>query len=449
MKRNLILFAIACALAAFTYFFQELKDREQYTEEQKRGLLLDPQKLGELKGFKLPSITLSKQGNKYLLASGEIADERKVDWFMTILAGIKMKRVLPESEWDPSKRDQFFPNNEEKVEFVFENGRVTFLLGQKLTFDQSFYMEVVNGEEVSRVVAFDSGPMETIYDKEQGHRSDHRYRRFQSLFYLKPDFFRDYRIFRHWMTKKWSLLEVDVDSRRNRHYSINFPEASTNPPVPFFLKKNKKVMRKYEELLVEMEGKRYALEVDQDFEKEPLGTLVVNSTQGEARLTLLRSKRDSKAYYLKSSLDERIYLLEDKYARVFFQPVQEFWEMKLSEKPIQKVTIKFPKEEAVEVNFERKDGQFKAISSGKEASHKSFKELVSFLSRPASHWVAGVGVEEGYIEQFAVDWGLGPFFLMIRSGEVLLYHKEKAQGLVFTLEGSPPFPMIKEKYFYE
>jgi hypothetical protein len=176
---------------------------------------------------------------------------------------------------------------------------------------------------------------------------------------------------------------------------------------------------------------------------------VVNSTQGEARLTLLRSKRDTKAYFLKSSLDDRIYLLEDKHTRVFFQPVQEFWEMKLFEKPIEKLALIFPNEAPLTVTLERKDGQFMAKSPQKEASHKAFKELVSFISKPASYWVAGKGVEEGYIEQFAIDWGFGPFFLMIRSGEVLLYHKEKAQGLVFPLKGSPPFPMVKEKYFYE
>lgn len=447
MKRNLILFTVACALAVFTYFFQELPDRQRFSEEEKRGMLLDPSKLGELKGFSLPQVSLIKQGEQYLLESGEIADERKIDWFMTILAGIKMKRVLPEGEWKASEREQFFPDDNEKVEFVFANGRVSFLLGKQLYFDQSFYMEVVNGDKVSRVVAFDSGPMETVYDKEQGHRSNHRYRRFQSLFYLDASFFRDYRIFRHWMNKKWSLLEVEVDSKRNRKYDINFPEAKTNPGVPFFLRKNKKVMKSYEQQLVGLEGKGYATNLDKNFEEEPLATLVVNSTQGEARLKLLKSKRDKKGYFLKSSLDDKVYVLEDKHTQVFLRPVQDFWDLKISEKPITSLTLGFPGEDPISVNFDRKNGLFSATAAGKEASHKAFNKLVGFLSRPAQYWVAGFGLEEGYIEQFSVDWGFGPFFLMIRSGEILLYHKEKAQGLVFPIVGSPPFPMVKEKYF--
>jgi hypothetical protein len=450
LKKNLILFFVALSLGVFTYFFQELEDRQDYDESEKRGTLLDPQALGELKGFSLPGVKISKQGTQYLLLSGEIVDERKVDWFMSILSGIKMKRVLPKDSLTESSRENFFPEENEKVEFLFEKGKVTFILGKKLDFDQSFYMEVINGDEINHVVAFDSGPLDTVYEKKEGHRSDHRFRRFQSLFYLDEVFFRDYRIFRHWMNKKWSLLEVELDSRRNRKFSLNFTDAQTTPKIPFFLAGEENEMRKFEELLVELKGKSYAQKVDADFEKEPLAVMTVNSSQGEARLTLIRSKRDKKAYFLRSGLDEKTYLIEDKYARLFFKPVQDFWNLKAVRTQLKTLTVRFPSQEkSTIVSFSREDGKFMASAPSVEASHQAFSQLVKFLAGKADYWVAGKDYEQAYIKQFILDWGFGPFFLMIRSGEILLYHKESGHGLVYKITGSPKFPMVKEQYFYE
>lgn len=448
MKKNVILFFIAVGLATFTYFFQELKDREAFEEAEKRGMLLDIEKLGELKGFQLPKVSLTKQGEHYLLTSGEMADERKIDWFMKILSGIRMKRTLPDNDWTPQKRAQFFPGEEEKIEFVFENGRVSFLLGKKLDFDQSFYMEVFDGKKFSRVVAFDAGEMETIYDKEQGHRSDHRYRRFQSLFYLDTKFFKDYRLFRYWMGKKWSLLEVTIDNKGNRKYSLNFPEAQTNPKVPFFLKRNDKMMKAFEEELVKLQGKFYAPENLNLKEGELLSEMVVNSTQGEARLKLYRSS-ENKKYYIQSNLGDRTYEVEDKYSQSFLRPVQDFWQLSPFEENPERADFIFPGDLRYEVSFTSEDGRFTATSDKGEAIHQAFSKLLRFLKRPAKYWVAGEAYEDAFIEQFALDWGLGPFFLMIRSGEILLYHKEKKQGLIYSLEGSPPFPMTKDQYINE
>jgi hypothetical protein len=444
LKKNLILFFIATGLATFTYFFQELKDRKAFSEAESRGVLLDPKKLGELKSIHLPKVSLRRQGKQYLLSSGEIADERKIDWFMNILAGIRTRRVIPKDTWDESNRSQFFANNNEKMEFQFEKGRVSFLLGKKLDFDQSFYMEVINGNDATQVVAFDAGDMETIYDKEQGHRSDHRYRRFQSLFYIDAAFFKDYRMFRHWMGEKWSLLEVTIDNKGNRKYSLNFPEARTSPAIPFFLARNEQMMKAFEDDLIKLEGKIYA---DGPLEKsELLSEMVVNSTQGELRLKLYRHQGNKK-YYIHSSFDNRSYEIEDKRAQVFLRPVQDFWDLRPFSEIPKNAQFIFPNKSVTQVSFSQENGRFVATAQGREAVHQAFSQLFKYLKEPAKYWVAGEAYEEAFIEQFGLDWGLGPFFLMIRSGEILLYHKEKKQGLIYPLEGSPPFPVLEEQYF--
>lgn len=449
MKKNLILFLIAVGLGLLTYFYQELPDRKEVEEKEKRGALLDPEALGELKGIGLPEVKITKQGEQYLLPlTGELVDERKIEWFMNILSKIKMRRLLPDENWTASKRKEFFPSDEERMEFIFQNGRVTFLLGKKLEFDRSFYIEVDDGKKVSRVVAIDSGVMDAVYDKEAGHRADHYYRRFQSLFYLKPDFFRDYRIFRHWMNKKWSFLEVNLDNRRNIAFSVNFKEAKTNPSTPFFLGGNLTAMRRFEELLAKLEGKSFALEMNKDFENEPLAKMVVNSTRGEARFTLLKSKRDKAAYFLKSSLDNNIYRIEKEHADLFLLNVQDFWDLKVWKQRPEKITLGFG-ESSYTVQFKTKDGRFHAQSNKGEAKHASFKALVDFLSREASYWIYDTTIRDSFIPQFTLDWGFGSFFLGIRSGEIVLYHKESKQAVVYKLKGSPPIKMIKEDYINE
>ena len=54
---------------------------------------------------------------------------------------------------------------------------------------------------------------------------------------------------------------------------------------------------------------------------------------------------------------------------------------------------------------------------------------------------------ENYLKQFSLDWGEGEFFLMIRSGEVLLYHRESMQGLIFKIQGRIPFGVVEGDYF--
>ncbi|MCR9203456.1 MAG: hypothetical protein NXH75_02695 [Halobacteriovoraceae bacterium] len=453
MNKNLILFLIAIGLGVFTYFFQEIPDRKEYKEKQLRGALLDPVALGELKGIILPEVEIAKQGEQYLLLkTGELVDSRKIDWFMNILSKIKMRRVLPKSEWKEKERELFFPNDSEKMIFAFQNGKVSFLLGSKLEFDRSFYMEVEDGEKVSRVIAFDDGNLDAVYNEGDGHRSDHYYRRFQSLFYLKADFFRDYRIFRHWMNKKWSLLEVTIDNKRNRKFSLNFPEGRTEPNPPFFLSSNLELMGEIEKKLVAIEGKEFVEKRDADFEKEPMATMVVNSTVGEVTLRLLKSKRDKQSYFLESTLDKNIYKIEKKHTPIFFKNVQEFWNLKaLRERP-ESMSFVFDlqkRKPVYKIDFETRDGRFHALWGEKEANHVNFKDLLNFLQKEASYWVYDVDLLESFIPQFAINWGLGPFFLGIRSGEIVLYHKEKHHALIYKLKGSPPIKMVKEDYLGE
>ncbi|MEC7277266.1 MAG: hypothetical protein VXV96_13190 [Bdellovibrionota bacterium] len=446
--KNLILLVIAILLGVFTYFFQELQDREDYKNEQRKGQILNPEELGEIKGFSLPQVDLIKQGDQFLFPeSGELVDERRVEWFMKILAGVKIKRVIPKEQWQNKKREDFFDDEEKKIEFIFHGQSVSFLLGKKLDFDRSFYMEVTTQEKTELVIAFDSGDHEAIYDKSQAHRSDHHYQRILSLINLDKNFFKDHRIFRHWMNKKWSLLELDFTDGRNRDYTINFPEAKTNPAVPNLLSLKKQAVLDLEKKIVSLEAVSFYKGKNS---LPPLVKVTVNSTQGEARLEVYPSA-DPKLkdhHLLKSSLDGHTYVVKSADILILLAPVQNYWDLRLLKERPSQLGVQF-EERGDLISFKSEDGRFYAEGKKLKPIHESFKGLLDFLRQPASYWSAGSEIRESAVKQFELDWGQGVFFLMIRSGEIVLYHKESTQALIYKIEGSPPIKVMGVDYFYE
>lgn len=447
--KNLVLFLIAVSLGVFTYFYQEKGDQKRFIEKQKEGQILDLEELGELKGFSLPQVKLAKQGEQFLfLDSGALVDERRVEWFLKILAGVKIKRVLEKEEWEKKDRSDFFENDENTMEFLFEGGRAKFTLGKKLDFARSFYMEVETDDKKSLVIAFDSGDHEAIYDKSEAHRSDHHYRRLVSLFKLNEDFFRDYRIFRHWMKKKWSFLEIEFKEGRNRDYTVNFPKATTVPPVPDLLTISKEAFLELEKSMSLLEAKSF-LYKDKKFDSlPPLVKVVVNSTAGEARLSVFPHPEKKEEYLIHSSLDGHTYRVKKEEVMILLAPMQNYWDLRLLKENPESLKISFDKQ-SYEVKFKSEKGRFYAESNKKKAIHAAFKGLLELLKTRASYWTMGAEIEESSVKQFSLDWGQGDFFLMIRSGEIVLYHRESKQSLIYKIDGSIPIKVLETEYFYE
>ncbi len=79
----------------------------------------------------------------------------------------------------------------------------------------------------------------------------------------------------------------------------------------------------------------------------------------------------------------------------------------------------------------------------------AFQQLIKFLGQSALYYTEGVELLQLYDKQLSLDWGAGEFFLMMRSGEVLLYHKETMQALVYKIQGQVPFSVSKKEYIDE
>lgn len=447
MKKNLLLFSLAVLLAVFTYFFQEVGDLDKKRAKEEEGRVLNPEELGVLKGFTLAEVDLSKQGQQYLMThTGQLADERKIESFMQKLAAIKIKRKLSPEELLTLDRDSVFPMKDEIMTFVFSRQKVSFQLGRKLDFDRSFYMEVIQGEKKDVVIAFDSSDINAVYQKGAAHRSKHHYDRFRELFYLKKSFFLDYRIFRTWMVDSWSLKNVHLNNTRNKAFLIDFINATSLPKVPETLRLKKKAVLDFEKKVALLEGKGFGDSNPKLYSEIPTAVMKIESSKGVAKVSLVELKKEPKKYFILSSLDNFYYEVSQEQAKVFLGHVQDFWDLRLLEKRPNLLSLNFNGvEKSVEIVSEK--GRYKVKSSTSNPRHLMFKNLTDLLSSPGRHWVSGPELEENYIKQFELDWGLGPFFLMIRSGELLVYDKRRSEGLVYTFSGKPPVGLVLGDYF--
>ena len=70
----------------------------------------------------------------------------------------------------------YIPDPSMKMTFNFERGDVTFVLGKKLEYDQTFYMQVMSGDKSNIVLVKDDSPDPNIYENdEQYKKSDAKF----------------------------------------------------------------------------------------------------------------------------------------------------------------------------------------------------------------------------------------------------------------------------------
>ena len=190
--RNGVLLGIVIALLSFIYFYEELGAQREAEEQKNRTTLFDLKKLGKITGMELPRIKIEKRKEAYYdERSGVKLSQKKIDLFFENLSSFKIKKIIDKNPRIHSHRQEFFPDEKRKMIFYFEKGKISFLLGNKIYFDQSFYMEVTNQARSYQIIAYDSAPMRGIYQASQAHRHDLKYKRFRALFDLSIGFFKE------------------------------------------------------------------------------------------------------------------------------------------------------------------------------------------------------------------------------------------------------------------
>jgi hypothetical protein len=343
-----------------------------------------------------------------------------------------------------------FPTDEALMTFTFEKGEVGFRLGKKLDTEQSFYLEVIQGDGKNIVVAHDTGKVTTIYNQEESWRDETKYKRFLTLFYLKDTWFYDMSVF-SWEEKSHiqKIVELELDNFRNKKFKLLFNGGATRPSPIADLNVNTHSFDLYMNKLVKTRAEQIMFDADAKKLKKLKSTLTMTLGKGERKeVTLFGEYEGKEGYFLKT--DRQIFKLSKAESSPFFENVQRFWNKSPTDKNAifneqQVSSITFPKGKEVSFKLTNKKGfQAQTTTPGVELDNREMLKIINFLSKEADYVSQGTMDDEEGISQLLLSLNLaGEKISLIRkktelivskANKKLKYHYTNTYNLPFAFE---------------
>lgn len=394
-KTNLILFVVLMLALGLTYLLIEKRNLDKSLSEDREAKILNFDKLGDIKRFTTQKADIVKEGDLFFMRESRYpVNGKRLDEVFSVLSNIKNKSLVPATEVQRVGKKFYIPDEQMKLGFYFENETVYFILGKKLDFDQSFYMEVVResnqGAESALIIAYDSSPDSGVYQSdEEMQKSDAKYRRLQAIFYLGESYYNDLRIFKERYTEESiTFKEVSIATFRNKKFSINFEKTKTNPEAPKGVKYFDDNWIEFYRNFIQLTANGIMLSYKKELLKEPLSQVVITDRDNKTEeLTLYRKYGSLNGYFLVSSLERALLELEREKAQYFLLNVQDFWDKKIE---IPGKTFELSLFDQKRVNIAKmmvRDLElFRAEKlMGNEPDNINVKKLVDLLKANANH----------------------------------------------------------------
>jgi len=445
MKGTLILLGIAVLLTTSVYFFEEKAEVSKRETKEQQTMLFNPSELGELKAFSGNNFSIIVEGKSFFTVSPKkLVDQRNVDAFFNELSGLRVSRILSKEELAKVPYESMFASDSDKevLLFKFSNKELTFKLGKKLEFDQSFYMEVDDGLEKKIVIAFDNRPADEIYMQNQAHRSDMRYKKFKSLIELDQNFFYDARLIkREQLLFLDNLDSIEIKSFRNKAYSLSILQNTSIPSPPNGVGLDIESFNHNFQDIMSLTAAKVV--IDQKLEGELKSEIILKGANKQLSLKLYWEPK-SKQYFAKIDNEEDIYIMQADHVTPFFRPVQDYWKMSLD----------WPDDNVVELIFDKVQMQIELPekieehcrlikpTSNRVLRQQACTQLNFFLRQRA------ITVAVDSPEVSSVEWGFDilingrKYSVGTSSGEGLIWDREK--NLLYTFV--KPIPMREKDY---
>lgn len=393
--KNLALF-IVLVLAIFgTYIFEERSNLIKEDVLAKKTALLDMEKLGDISAISGVKLNFEKRGEYYHDKENNLRlSKDRLAEFVTILSSQKVRTFLNQDEVNKVGVAFYIPDPTMKMTFKFEKGEVTFTLGKKLDYDQSFYMQVTRDNKSQIVIVNDESPDPGVYQNDEEYKkSDAKYKRLEVVFLLTNKYFYDTRVFKdfNYGMEKVNFKTINIATFRNKKYTVNFENSTTNPAPPKGVGYFEENWVSFLQFLTKLEGKSLYYPAEPGKLDEVLSQFEVKDRENRLyTLEVYKKYGDENGYFLKSSLDNIIYQLKPEDAQYFFVNVQDFWEKRiLPKEKVYKLKITFYNGKSEEVKIEDKE-LFKVLpvnSKFTEASIRAleFKRLMEFIKGEGNH----------------------------------------------------------------
>lgn len=332
MKNNIGLLIILISLLTLTYFVHERGEEKQRRAYLERHQLFNPERLGSIVSFSNVNATvLKREGTYYVRDLGLEVDEEKMNEAFALLVPIQAKRFLEDEELEQMNLDIAFPHEHYTLTFTFENGRVEYLIGEKLKFGQDFYLRLRwqegDREEVTQyLIATDTSPSEGIYSQETYHLSDRKYMRLLSLVFLEEDFFVSTRLIPD--LKNTQVNSVSFDNRNNRAFRLALaPELGIEPTPLAGVEVDWELVSAWLEDVKRLNAEKYLANYKVEDLPRRLALITLSLQNGEdVELKLYRDPHDPLKYVVQSSHRKGLYRLQESASSLFLVGHQRFWD---------------------------------------------------------------------------------------------------------------------------
>ncbi|OFZ73367.1 MAG: hypothetical protein A2451_04495 [Bdellovibrionales bacterium RIFOXYC2_FULL_39_8] len=382
------------------------------------------------------------------------------------MSNIKVKRYFTEREIKDKSRLDYFPEDNNEILFYFESGEVAFVLGKKLDFDQTFYMEIQSRDRRQWAVAYDSSENSGPYNAEEESNNPGRYNRIKHVLNLDEGFFYDTHIFRSKLGKKiadvWS--EVKLSLIDGKSFSINFNNRTTNPPVyagigylgPYFTELSQKFLA--------LKGTSMVLDFQPVELAEELASLQFKDLKGvEEELKLYTRYMKRSGLFVRAMFSNNLYEVDRPVADLFLIKVQDLWDKRLFSlnSDIGKQNIFF------EINFEdHAPAQLKIpfsetltvnrIDPGPPPKVENFKKLFRFLTLSMADSVtffdktADTTTAEAMLEktQFKMKFEDFDVALIFDKGEIIIINEKYNIQLHYIVGERDIIKFAYDDYFF-
>ena len=393
--KNLVLFLVLVLGLVATYLFEEKSNLATKLELEKKSALLDTQKLGDIQGIQGIKLNFEKRGQFFFDKDNNLQlAEARLNEFFQILSGLKVKTFLNQEEVKKVGVSFYIPDPSMKMTFRFEKGEMTFRLGKKLDYDQSFYMEVIKDNVSQVVIVSDESPDPGVYQSDEEYRkSDAKYKRLEVVFLLTNIYFYDTRVFKNfnYTDERINFKTISIATFRNRKYAVDFEKSQTIPPPPKGVNYYEDNWVSFLEMLTKLEGKNIYYPAEPALLKEILSEFEVVDREGRKyTLHVYKIYGEESGYFLKTSLDNIVYQLRPEVAQYFFVNIQDFWQKRISPKNQEynfKVSFFDQKTETVKISDKELFKVLPVDSRYTEASIRAleFKRLIEFFKSEGNH----------------------------------------------------------------
>ncbi len=398
---NLSLLALLILVVTMTYFFEERYNINQEASLKQKLSLIDGESLGKITAIEGLKFGVEKRGSIFYDKENNLKlSERRIDEFFEILSGLKIKTLIEASEVAKVGKVFYIPDPSKKMTFMFEKGAITFILGKKLEYDQSFYMEVIQNSEDQKdqksqiAIINDESADPGIYQNDDDYKkSDAKYRRLEMLFLLTNKYFYDALVFKDmgYLQDQINFKSIEISTFRNKKYSLDFKSSATIPTIPKGFKYFEENWISFHRVLTGLEGKNLYFPAEPALLKEPLSRFeVIDRDNRSYTLDVYKRYGEENGYFLKSSLDNVVYQLRPEEAKYFFVNVQDFWEKRLGPKnKAYNLKIEFWSGQSIVVEVTDKDlFKVKGVQQGLNNTKLrpvEFKKLIDFFKAEGDH----------------------------------------------------------------